>query len=398
MQLGHKIMIFPTKEQEILFKKSCGVARWTYNHCVLWNRKAYELNKLGFPCNKSVSGGRIRKHITKLKKRKKYIWLNEVGSNVIKEAVRNYDKAVTRSIDGISGKPKLKKKHNSSMSFYVNYESFKKTKKGFQGEKIGEVITANPLPELPENQKHYSNPTISFDGKHWYVSVSIKVEVQKTDLVKTKLGIDRGIKSMCYCSDDTSFKNVNKSKKMKHLKKILKKEQRKLSRMFRQNTKRYVEATGTDGKKHLKPIWKRPLRECKNIQKQNQKIKLINKRITDYRNNYIHQMTRTIINKKPKTIIIEDLNIQGMMKNKHLSKAIGECCLYEIGRQIEYKGKLLGIKIIKADRFYPSSKRCSCCGHIKKDLKLSDRIYKCSECGLIIDRDLNASINLANYK
>ena len=163
--------------------------------------------------------------------------------------------------------------------------------------------------------------------------------------------------------------------------------------MMTNNIKEYK----TIGKKRY-PIWIRPLRECKNIQKQNNVIRLIHKKLSDIRNNYIHQTTIEIVKTKPSRIVIEDLNVKGMMKNKHLSKAVAQQKLFEFGRQIQYKSALYGIEVVKADRWYPSSKKCSCCGAIKKNLKLKDRVYRCETCGLVIDRDFNASINLAKYK
>ena len=150
--------------------------------------------------------------------------------------------------------------------------------------------------------------------------------------------------------------------------------------------------------KNRRPIWIRPLRECKNLEKQNRKIRLIHKRLTDIRNNYLHQTTSEIVKTKPSQIVMEDLNVKGMMKNKYLSEAIAKQKFYEFKRQIQYKSEMYGIKVIKADRFYASSKTCSHCGHVKKDLKLSDRIYVCPVCGAELDRDLNAAVNLANYK
>ena len=138
--------------------------------------------------------------------------------------------------------------------------------------------------------------------------------------------------------------------------------------------------------------------DCANIQKQKKKVNHIHKKLNHIRTNYLHQITTEIVKTKPSQIIMEDLNVKGMMKNRHLVKAIQEQCFYEFIRQIKYKSEMYGINFIQVDRFYPSSKTCSCCGNVKSDLKLSDRIYCCDECGLIIDRDLNASINLANYK
>lgn len=147
-----------------------------------------------------------------------------------------------------------------------------------------------------------------------------------------------------------------------------------------------------------RPKYIRPLEDCKNIQKQNHIVQNLYRKLKNIRTNYIHQITSEIVKTKPSKIVIEDLNIKGLMKNKYLAKSIADSKWYEFRRQILYKVELYGIEVVLADRFYPSSKTCSHCGSYKKDLKLNDRIYICNECGLIIDRDINAAINLANYQ
>ena len=170
-----------------------------------------------------------------------------------------------------------------------------------------------------------------------------------------------------------------KSKEIKRLKKSLKRKQRQCSRKYEMNKK---------GKEYVK---------TKNIIKLEKQIRLIHRRLSNIRLNYIHQITTKIVKTKPSRVVMEDLNIKGMMKNKHLSKTVAEQCLYDFKMKMKYKCEFYGIEFVEADRYYPSSKLCSCCGTIKKDLKLKDRIYKCS-CGLNINRDYNASINLSRYK
>jgi putative transposase len=146
------------------------------------------------------------------------------------------------------------------------------------------------------------------------------------------------------------------------------------------------------------PIYERPLLDCRNIQKQKQVIKLLYRKLNNIRTNHIHQTTTEIVKTKPSRIVMETLNITGMMKNKHLAKAIAEQKMYEFKRQIQYKSELYGIELVEVPMFYPSSKICSNCGCIKSDLKLSDRTYICSDCGMVLGRDLNAAINLVNYR
>jgi putative transposase len=339
--------------------------------------------------SKSISEGAVRKHINNELKPTTHTWLKEVSSNVMKQAIKDADNALKRFFKGISGKPKYKSKHRSKPSFYVNYESLKRVQNGFQGEKLGVVKTTKPLPKLKSGE-HYSNPRISYDGKYWYLSVGYEVSAVECELTGESLGIDLGVKELATVSNGTVYKNINKTKRVRSLEKRLKREQRKLSRMLINNTQSY------DVKR--RPIWKRPLKDCKNVQRQNAKIRLIHKRLTDIRNDYTHQTTTEIVKTKPSRIVMESLNVKCMLKNKHLAKAISQQKFYEFIRQMKYKCETFGIKFVQADKFYPSSKLCSCCGNVKKDLKLSDRVYRCDACGYVADRDFNASINLANYQ
>lgn len=393
MLLAKKIRLIPTREQEILFWKSAGVARWSYNYFLSEQEKCYANylanNKQGASFVKETE---VRRYINNNLKPNTHTWLKEVGSNVMKQGVKDASEAYRRYFKGLSGKPRFKKKYKSKPSFYVNYESLVRKPEGFHGEKIGLVRTQIPLPKLPKGQK-YSNPRISYDGKYWYLSVGYDVLIEKARLTGESIGIDLGVKELAYCSSGKKYKNINKSHEVKRLENKLKREQRKLSRKLENNTKRKIK----DKKGYLHPVWSKPLEDCKNIQKQNQKISLIYKRLTDIRNNYTHQTTTEIVKTKPSRIVMESLNVTGMMKNKHLSKRIAKQKFNEFKRQILYKSAIYGIEVLEADSWYPSSKKCSCCGNIKHNLKLSDRIYKCDKCGLIIDRDYNASINLANY-
>lgn len=390
MLITKKIRLKPTTEQEILFRKSAGVSRWAYNFFLGENERIYrEYIDNGKVGKKSISEGDVRKYINNILKPTTHSWLKEVGSNVMKQGVKDASLALQRYFKGLSGKPKFKSKHKDRPSFYVNYESLSRKQGGFQGEKIGFVKTSEALPKLNKNEK-YSNPGITFDGKYWYLSVGYEVQESTVELTDESLGIDLGVKDLAICSNGKVYKNINKTQRVKKLEKKLKREQRKLSRKIENNIQSY--------KSNRNPIYKRPLKECQNIQKQNRLIRNIHRKLANIRQNHLHQTTTEIVKTKPSRIVMESLNVSGMMKNKHLSKAIQQQKFYEFKRQIEYKSKLNGIEFIQVDKFYPSSKTCSCCGNIKKDLKLSDRMYKCDVCGLVIDRDYNASINLANYE
>ena len=369
MILAKKVRLYPSEIQEQKLWQSVGTARFIYN----WTLARQEENyKNG---GKFISDGVLRKELTVLKK-SELNWLSEVSNNVTKQAVKDACNAYKRFFTGLSDKPRFKTKKRSKKSFYNDNVKLKvKDNKLVNIEKVG-WIKINE--QLPIGVK-YSNPRISYDNKYWYLSVGIEQEEVKEELTNVSLGIDLGLKDLAICSDGTVYKNINKTYVVRKIEKRLKRLQRQLSRKYEQNKK---------GKEYVK---------TKNIIKLEKQIQQVHRRLANIRNNYLHQTTTNIVKTKPYRVVIEDLAVSNMMKNKHLSDAIRKQGFYEFRRQLEYKCKFRGIELVVADRFYPSSKTCSQCGNIKKDLKLKDRVYKCS-CGLNIDRDLNASINLSKYK
>ena len=403
MLRGKKIRLLPTPEQEILFWKSAGTSRWAYNYFLARNEEQYKTYLAnGRKGKKSISEGVIRKEINNQLKPITHQWLKEVGSNVMKQAVKEAGRAMKKFLSGAAGRPKFKTKHRTTPRFYVNYESLTRKNGGFHGEKIGFVRTAEPLPKIPKGC-HYSNPWISFDGKYWYIGFGYEVPDRlNVELTGDSIGIDLGVKELAVCyafgeRKKTVFKNINKIKEVHRLEKKLRREQRRQSRKFTANIDHYETVQRNEKKPGRRPIWKRPIRECQNIERQRQRIALLHRRLKNIRENHIHQTTAAIVKTKPSRIVMEDLNVKGMMKNRYLAKEIASEKFYEFRRQMEYKCELYGIQLVFADRFYPSSKTCSHCGHIKKDLKLNNRTYICPACGHVIDRDLNAAINLAKY-
>lgn len=320
----------------------------------------------------------------------------------MKQAVKEAGRAMKKFLSGAAGRPKFKTKRRTTPRFYVNYESLTRKNGGFHGEKIGFVRTAEPLPKIPKGC-HYSNPWISFDGKYWYIGFGYEVPDRlNVELTGDSIGIDLGVKELAVCyafgeRKKTVFKNINKTKEVHRLEKKLRREQRRQSRKFTANIDHYETVQRNEKKPGRRPIWKRPIRECRNIERQRQGIILLHRRLKNIRENHIHQTTAAIVKTKPSRIVMEDLNVKGMMKNRYLAKEIASEKFYEFRRQMEYKCEPYGIQLVFADRFYPSSKTCSHCGHIKKDLKLNNRTYICPACGHVIDRDLNAAINLAKY-
>ena len=391
MLRGIKITLNLTNEQEQQMWKSAGVARWCYNYAITRCKEQYSdyLNDNTLP--ETLSEGQIRKELTVLKNTT-HPWLKDVGSNVIKQAVRDWDVACSRFFKGLGKTPKYKSKRFSKPSFYVNCESLRRVNGGFRGERLGFVKTTQPLPKISKGT-HYKNPRISFDGKYWYLSFTYEVPDVSVELTDSVIGVDLGIKTLATLSTGEVIENINKSHGVKQLEKQLRREQRHLARQLQANTKGYI----TTAKGGRKPIHKRSLDLCSNIQNTKRKIKLLYRKLSSIRLNHVHQATSHVVKQLPKGIVIEDLNVRGMMKNKHLAKHVQNSMFYEFRRQLEYKCSRYGIQLVIADRFYPSSKTCSCCGFIKSDLKLNDRVYKCNSCGLELDRDLNAAENLANY-
>ena len=368
MILAKKVRLYPTEEQERKLWQSVGTARFIYNWTLLKQDENYKQG------GKFLSDNELRKQITQLKK-DELSWLKEVSNNIAKRAVKDACNAYKRFFKGLADKPKFKNRKRSKPSFYNDTDKLKVKDKAVLLEKVGWVKIRE---QIPIGVK-YTNPRISYDDKYWYISVGIDTEEFKEELTDTSLGIDLGIKDLAIRSDGTVYKNINKTHVVKKIEKRLKRLQRKVSKKYEQNKK---------GKEYVK---------TKNIIKIERTIQQTHRRLANIRHNYLHQTTTSIVKTKPYRVVIEDLNVKGMMKNKYLSDYIRKQCFYEFKRQLEYKCKLRGIEFIIADRFYPSSKTCSHCGQIKHNLKLNDRIYKCS-CGFIIDRDLNSAINLSKYQ
>ena len=378
-----KIMLIPNNKQKSKLFQSTGVARFAYNWALNREQENYK-NGGNF-----LSDYDLRKEFTKLKSTEEYKWLNDYSNNITKQAIKDACLAYKRFFKGQSAFPKFKSKRKSKPGFYMDTDKIQFTDKAVKFEKITLSRKKNKkklnwirLAErnrIPINTK-YINPRVTFDGINWWISVGVKYDDNTEIPVNDGIGIDLGIKALAICSDiDKFYKNINKTQKIRKLKKKKRRLQRKISRKYLINKK---------GDSYCK---------TSNIIKTEKKLLKLNHRLTNIRHNYLHQITTEIINRKPKFIVLEDLNVKGMMKNKHLSEAIAEQCFYEFYRQIEYKSLWNNIKFIIADRFYASSKICSCCKAVKKDLKLSDRIYKCDNCNTVIDRDKNASINLYNY-
>lgn len=376
-----KVRLNPNNKQLTKLFQSAGCARFAYNWAIAREQESYNQG------NNFLFDNELRKEFTQLKKQEEYKWLNDVSCNVTKQAIKDACNTYKRFFKGQCKYPRFKSKKYSTPSFYqdnvrirftnthVKVEGFSKSKK--QNKQKLNWIKLCEKGRIPTNCR-YMNPRFTYDGLYWYVSVGVEVDITNTLASNEGIGVDLGIKDLAVCSNGSTYKNINKIQKVKKLEKRKRRLQRSISRRYEKNKK---------GVSYCKT--------CNIIKREKELLKVV-KRLTNIRHNHIHQITSEIVKRKPSFICIEDLNVSGMIKNRHLSKAVQQQGFYEFRRQIEYKSEWSNIPVIIADRFFPSSKLCSCCGTIKKDLKLSERTYKC-ECGNIIDRDLQASLNLKIY-
>ena len=376
-----KVRLKPNNKQLAKLFQYAGCARFAYNWTIVREQENYKQG------NKFLSDYDLRKEFTQLKKLPEYKWLNKVSNKVTAQAIKDACNAYIRFFKGQCRYPKLKSKKHSKQSFYQGNDKVQFTDTHVKVEKFSKSKRPNKQKlnwirlcekgRIPTNCK-YLNPRFTCDGLYWYVSVGIEVNSNSDPPLNDGVGIDLGIKDLAICSDGNTYKSINKTQRVKKLEKKKRRLQRSVSRKYEKNKK---------GGSYCKT--------CNIIKREKELLKII-KRLTNIRHNYLHQTTSEIVKRKPSFICIEDLNVSGMMKDKHLSKAIQKQCFYEFRRQIEYKSEWNNIKVVVADRYFPSSKLCSHCGSIKKDLKLTDRIYKC-DCGNIIDRDYQASLNLKIY-
>jgi putative transposase len=372
----------PNKKQKTKMFQYAGAARFAYNWAL---EREEENHKNG---GKFIQDGDLRKKFTQMKETGEYAWLNDISNNVTKQAIKDACRAYKDFFKGVAKHPKFKSRKHSAPKFYqdnikiqftdthVKVERFSAGRKKNK-QKLNWIRLAEHG-RIPTDCKYY-NPRIRFDGINWWITVGIECKENTSFPSNDGIGIDLGIKDLAVCSDiDKPYKNINKTKIVKKLEKRKRRLQRSISRKYEKN--------------------KKGVCYCKtgNIIKSEKELLKISHRLTNIRQNHLHQTTSEIIKREPNFICIEDLNVSGMMKNKHLSKVVQQQEFYEFRRQMEYKCKWNNIPIIIADRFFPSSKMCSCCGNIRKDLKLSDRIYRC-ECGNVIDRDYQAALNLKRY-
>ena len=379
MKRAYKTEIKPTQKQIEKINQSIGICRWLYNSYLAKNKELYEQYKQGLITKEKafMSANDFDKYTNnEVKVLDDFKWINNCGSKARKKSMCNAETAYKRFFKGQSKFPKFKKKSKSDVKLY-----FPKNNKGDWKVDRHRImiptlknVRLKEYGYIPVGAKVISG-TVSKKADRYYVSVIVDIDAPIIKNTNKGIGIDLGLKDFAICSDGNIYKNINKTQRIRKLEKKLKREQKRLSRKYEFLKKRGGTATKS------------------NINKKIVKVQKLHHRLDNIRTDYINKTISRIVNQKPKFITIEDLNVKGMMKNKHLSKAVAEQKFYEFRNKLTTKCNALGIELRIVDRFYPSSKLCHCCGSIKKDLKLKDRIYKC-ECGYIEDRDYNASLNL----
>ena len=375
MLKSFKTEINPTEEQKVKIRKTIGTCRFIYNFYLAHNKELHESGK------KFMSSSQFRVWLNNeyLPSHPEYSWIKEAYSKSVTQAVNNGQTAFENFFNHKSAFPKFKKKGRSDVKMYFVRNNPKDCLCERHRIKIPSLgwVRIKEKGYIPTTKDGYviKSGHVSIKADRYYVSVLIEIPDHRIASHSSEgIGIDLGLKDFAIVSNGKAYKNINKSVRLKKLEKKLIREQRSLSRKY-ENIKK-GEST-----------------QKRNIQKQRLKIQKLHHRIDNIRTDYINKIIAEIVKTKPSHITIEDLNVSGMMKNKHLSKAVASQKFYEFKTKLQAKCKEYGIELRIVDRWFPSSKICHCCKHIKKDLKLSDRIFRC-DCGYIEDRDFNAALNL----
>ena len=370
-----KTEINPTEEQKVKIRKTIGTCRFIYNFYLAHNKELYDKGEKFMSSNKF----RVWLNNEYLPNHPEYSWIKEAYSKAVTQAVNNGQTAFTRFFNHESSFPNFKKKGRSDVKMYFVKNNPKDCCCERHRIKIPSLgwVRIKEKGYIPTTKDGYviKSGHVSIKADRYYVSVLVEIPDNKIANNSSEgIGIDLGLKDLAIISNGKTYKNINKSAKLKKLEKQLIRGQRSLSRKY-ENSKK-GEST-----------------QRANIQKQKIKVQKLYQKIDNIRTDYINKTIAEIVKTKPSYITIEDLNVKGMMKNRHLSKAVASQKFYEFRIKLQAKCNENGIELRVADRWYPSSKTCHYCKNIRKDLKLSDRIFKC-DCGYIEDRDLNAALNL----
>lgn len=378
---AYKTEIKPNKKQIELIHQTFGNTRYIYNQFISYNFNRLENNQpimSGYDYSKMINNDPNRPD-----------WLIESSSKAIKQAIMNADKAMWGYLNGKKGKPNFKKKtkHNS---FYLT-DTIKVERHRIFLPKL-KWVRLKEFGYIPNNVK---SVTVSMKNGRYYVScLTHEVTTKQTVTSTHGIGIDFGLKNQ-FITKNEIIPSINKSKRVRKLEKKLKQKQRALSRKYENNMINKVYYKTGKKKGQLKDYeWERPLHECKNLNKNQRLVNKLYERITRIRTDYNQKALQLILKQKPSFIVIEDLNIKGLMKNKHLSKAISNAQWYKSRLFLTNQCEKLGIELRLASRFYLSSKLCSSCGYKNTELKLKERTWTCPKCSIVHDRDKNASLNL----
>lgn len=375
MLKSFKTEINPTQEQKSRINRTIGTCRYVYNFYLAYNKELHDNGKK-FMTGKSFSVWLNNEYIPNNPDK---AWIKDVYSKAVKKSIEDGCTAFTRFFKHQSAFPNFKKKGKSDVKMYFvknNPKDCACERHRIKIPTLGWVRLKEKgyIPTTKDGWKIKSG-TVSVKAGRYYVSVLVEVpDTQDVNKSNDGIGIDLGLKDFAILSNGKTYKNINKSARLKKLEKQLRREQRCLSRKYENRKKGEVTQRA-------------------NIQKQKLKVQKLHHKIDNIRTDYINKIIAEIVKTKPSYITIEDLNVSGMMKNRHLSKAVASQKFYEFRTKLKAKCDGNGIELRVVDRFYPSSKLCHCCGQIKKDLKLSDRVYRCS-CGYVEDRDFNAALNL----
>ena len=374
MLKSFKTEINPTVEQKIKIRKTIGTCRFIYNFYLAHNKKLHEDGE------KFMSSSKFRIWLNNeyLPQHPEHLWIKEAYSKAVTQSVNNGQTAFTRFFNHESAFPNFKKKGKSDVKMYFVKNNPKDCYCERHRIKIPSLgwVRIKEKGYIPTTKDGYEikSGSVSIKADRYYVSVLVEVSDNKTtNHFNEGIGIDLGLKDFAIVSNGKTYQNINKSARLKKLERQLIREQRCLSRKY----EKLKEGESTQ----------------KNIQKQKLKVQRLHHRIDNIRTDYINKTIAEMVKTKPSYITIEDLNVKGMMKNRHLAKAVASQKFYEFRTKLKAKCNENGIELRVVDRWYPSSKMCHCCGTIKKDLKLSDRIYRC-DCGYVEDRDFNAALNL----
>ena len=377
MLKSFKTEINPTEEQKVKIRKTIGTCRYIYNFYLAHNKELYDKGEK-FMSGKSFSVWLNNEYLPQNPDK---LWIKEVSSKSVKRSIENGCIAFTRFFKHQSAFPNFKKKGKSDVKMYFVKNNPKDCRCERHRINIPSLgwVRIKEKGYIPTTKDGYviKSGHVSIKADRYYVSVLIEIPNNKIANNSNEgigIGIDLGLKDFAIVSNGKTYKNINKSAKLKKLEKQLIREQKSLSRKY-ENLKKGESAQKT------------------NIQKQRLKVQKLHHRIDNIRTDYINKTIAEIVKTKPSYITIEDLNVKGMMKNRHLSKAVASQKFYEFRIKLQAKCNENGIELRVVNRWYPSSKTCHCCKNIRKDLKLSDRIFKC-DCGYIEDRDFNAALNL----